>query len=154
MDRIKGFTIIELVAGLLISGLVLSAATAFFLSGHKAAQQNREAAENQEQARYAMQFMLQEIRAASQILSLQPDSLTLVNHGGNKIVYQAKREVLYRDFYQRPSSTIMSTSHPLVGQVEDLVFHPSGINGIRVQLTIKQQDRSYPLETVVYPRVE
>jgi prepilin-type N-terminal cleavage/methylation domain-containing protein len=65
--REKGFTLIELLAALSIISLVILIASTVLLTGQKAIYQNGSVVEMQQVVRSTMQFMIREIRSASQV---------------------------------------------------------------------------------------
>ncbi|NLC08190.1 MAG: prepilin-type N-terminal cleavage/methylation domain-containing protein [Syntrophomonadaceae bacterium] len=152
--REKGFTLIELLASLSLISLVLLTASTVLLTGQKALYQNGSVLEMQQASRSALQFMVREIRSAQEIVAIQPNTLTLINHDGNKIAYRLSGGTLWRDFYLTPTSTIRSTSHPLANQIVDITFTASENRGVKIYLTVSQKNKEYYLSTFVYPRVE
>ena len=152
--REKGFTLIELLASLSLISLVLLTASTVLLTGQKALYQNGSVLEMQQASRSALQFMVREIRSAQEIVAIQANTLTLINHDGNKIAYRLSGGTLWRDFYLTPTSTIRSTSHPLANQIVDITFTASENRGVKIYLTVSQKNKEYYLSTFVYPRVE
>ena len=71
----------------MITILIITAVSAGFAAGQKVVYQNLIVAEIQNSARASMQFLTGEIRSSQKILEVSSDSLTLINHNNNKIVY-------------------------------------------------------------------
>jgi len=152
--REKGLTLIELLAALALICLVIGVGLTAYLTSQKAVYQFVSMIEVQQTSRSSMQFMTREIRMAQKIMSIQPDTLTLINHDGNKIVYRMTGGTLWRDYYLTPTSFYKSTSHPLANQVTSLCFASYETRGVEVCLTVGQGNREYTLSTYVYPRVD
>jgi len=152
-SRKQGFVLIELLAALMITTLIISTVSVGFATGQKVVYQNSIVAEMQNSARESMQYLTGEIRASQKILAVSSNSLTLINHNNNKIVYRKGGSTLWRDFYQYPASTIKSTSHPLSNQITELHFDSCGNNGVKIRLTTGVSSKSFTLETVMFLRV-
>lgn len=154
LQKENGFTLLELLVTMMVTGIIISTAGTFFLMGQKANDQIESWAEIQASGRASMHFMIQEIRNSSRIIEITPHKLTVVNYAGNKIVYQVVDGILRRDFYQRPSSYAKSTSQPLTYHTTEISFEPCVFNGVKLSLKLMHEGRTYTLKTVVTLRSE
>ncbi len=150
----SGFILLDLLAGLALTVLVISVVALGFGAGQLAIVQNSRGAELQNSARFSIQFITREVQAAKQIWGVNPDTLAVINQNNNKIVFRKGGGTLWRDFYETPSSDYKSTSHPLADQITELTFYSRGSQGVKIHLTSGNGSQSYTLETVKFLRVQ
>ena len=151
-DHKSGFMLLELLAALALSALVVSVVAFGFGAGQLAVAQNSRGAELRNSARFSIQFMTREVQAAKQIWGVSPDTLAVINQNNNKIVFRKSGSTLWRDFYETPASVYKSTSHPLADQITALTFDSRGGQGVKIHLTCENGSQSYTLETVKFVR--
>ncbi len=149
----SGFILLELLAALALTALVVSVVALGFGAGQLAIAQNSRGAELRNSARFSIQFITREVQAAKQIWGVSQDTLAVINQNNNKIVFRKGGSTLWRDFYETPASVYKSTSHPLADQITELTFDSRGGQGVKIHLTCKDGSQSYSLETVKFVRV-
>lgn len=150
----SGFILLELLAALALTGLVVSVVSLGFGAGQLALVQNSRGAELRNSARFSIQFITREVQEAKQIWGVSPGTLAVINQNNNKIVFRKDGSTLWRDFYQTPASVYKSTSHPLAEQITELTFNSRGGQGVKIYLTYGNGSQSYTLETVKHLRLQ
>jgi len=148
----SGFILLELLAALTLTALVVIVVSLGFGAGQLAIAQTSRRAELQNSARFSIQFITREVQAAKQIWGVSPDTLAVINQNNNKIVFRKGGSTLWRDFYETPASVYKSTSHPLADQIIELTFNSRGDQGVKIYLTCGNGSQSYTLETVKFLR--
>jgi hypothetical protein len=133
---------------------VVSVVSLGFGAGQLAIAQNSRGAELRNSARFSIQFITREVQAAKQIWGVSPDTLAIINQNNNKIVFRKDGGILWRDFYETPTSVYKSTSHPLAEQITELTFNSRGDQGVKIHLKSGNGSQSYTLETVKYLRLQ
>jgi len=160
-DRVsrKGFTLIEVMVALAVFAVIIASAGSVFISIQQAWQRQKQTVELIQNARWAMEFMSNEIRGAGQILIPPPDGGQLEfrtdpdNNGFppyRTIDYQKTGAVLQRRWRQSGGW------QPWQELANLIINNPSGNNIftkngslITIELTVEEDSRQYTLKTQV-----
>jgi prepilin-type N-terminal cleavage/methylation domain-containing protein len=153
MKRARGFSLVELMVGVALSGLVVAGAFEMHLSFNRQSQRQQQVAELQQTLRVAMQLIERAIRTAGQGLPSSHAIRALVGSGCTPVAYwgfQYSNDNTYRD----PKTTF---SDPAVADTDPDWFRVvaaddagetgatyAGCNGAEVQLLSARAQRWQP----------
>lgn len=150
----KGFTLVELVAALVVVGLLFSAVGAAYAVSQRAVVNAVASGDLEQYALFAVSYIEREVRLSRRLLYVQPRELALVNQSGNKIIFRLQGDTLYRVFYNRESDSFPLTSNPVTSYVSELRFENTGSNNVRIYLSLTANGVQYGLATECWLRVE
>lgn len=136
-----GYTLLELLAVLAITGMVVAALGGLLLNGFRACQRVEARSEIQEAARVSLEMIARDIRSCQSLREVREDRLIMTGADGSRLEYYVSSQTLYR--------SIRGVSNPVANQVQDLGFREVHPDLVEVSLTAGDGEYSYPLGTRV-----
>lgn len=137
----QGYTLLELLAVLAITGMVVAALGGLLLNGFRACQRAEVRSEIQEAARVSLEMIARDIRNCQSLREVREDRLIMTDADGSRLEYYVSSQTLYR--------SIRGVSNPVANQVQDLGFREVHPDLVEVSLTAGDGEYSYPLGTRV-----
>lgn len=141
MNRNQGYTLLELLAALAITGMVMAALGGLLLSGQRACQRVDDRSEIQESARVGLEMMVRDIKSCRSIVEVNADSLNLVGNDGSTVRYQVSTGTLFR--------SAKGAANPVSNEVTSLAVSEVLPDLLEVSLTTGEKEFSYQLTTRV-----
>lgn len=152
--KICGFTLIEVVIVIVLSGIIAAVASKMLAQGFSAYLAGKNITDADWQGRVAVERMTRDLRAIPSISSISAANatqLTYTDSDGNTVNYQLS------------GSTLTLNDQALANGVNSFTFSYFDSNGastetlstiryIRIAMNITQTDNNYSLTTAVYPR--
>ncbi len=137
----RGYTLLELLAALAITGMVVAALGGLLLNGFRACQRVEARSEVQEAARVGLEMIARDIRSCQSLREITEDRVIMNGADGSRLEYFVSSQTLYR--------SIRGVSNPVANQVQDLSFREVYPDLVEVSLTTGDGEFSYPLRTRV-----
>lgn len=150
----RGFTLIELIIVITLSGILMAVVTTILATGFSAYMTGKNILDADAQGRLGIERMVRDIRTISSPTSIATASssqLVFTDFGGTSITYQLS------------GTTLQRNSNALADGVQSLTFNyydkdgnttatTSLIRYIAISLNVTQGNTNYTLSTAVYPR--
>ena len=136
----KGFSLIELMAVVVILGLMVLGLVTFFTGGARSWISGQSQLEAQRNARQAMDIMVREIREgksySSTTSSVTVDIPALGSSSAYSVTYEKIARIIYRE--------VNSVSSPLINNVITLSFPPTDSSKVHILLEVDVDNDSNP----------
>jgi prepilin-type N-terminal cleavage/methylation domain-containing protein len=139
MRRNNGYTLLELLAALAITGMVVSAMGGLLLNGQRASQRLDFRSEYQESARVGLEMMARDIKSCRSLDVVSTNQFSLIGSDGSKVSYWVTSGTLYR--------SAKGATNPVVNGVLDLAICEALPDLFEVSLTSGNKEFSYQLTT-------
>lgn len=150
----SGFTLVELIMVIIITGLITAAVSQIIAQGFNAYLSGKNATEADWQGRVAMERMARDLRmiqSPSSITTATSNQIVYTDTTGTSITYQLSGTTL-----QRNSQTLATGINSLTLSYFDKTGTSTGtltaIRYITISLNITQSNANYTLTTSIYPR--
>ena len=137
----QGYTLLELLAVLAITGMVIAALGGLLLNGFRACRRVEARSEIQEAARVGLEMIARDIRSCQSLREVREDRLSLADAVGSRSDYYVSSRTLYR--------SIRGVANPVANQVQELTFREIQPDLVEVSLVTGDEEFSYPLQTRV-----
>lgn len=137
----KGYSLIELLAALAITGMVVASLGGLLLSGQRACQRVDHRSEIQESARVGIEMMTRDIKNCLSLKEISADRLVVVDRDGSSLGYHVSSGTLYR--------SVRGAANPVANQVQGLTFREVLPDLLEVSLTTGDGEFSCQLKTRV-----
>ncbi|MGE5544870.1 MAG: PilW family protein [Bacillota bacterium] len=137
----EGYTLIEILAALAITGMVIAALGGLLLGGQQACQRVDFRSEIQESARIGLEMMVRDIKSCKSLREVSADRLSMVGSNGSAVGYHVSSGTLYR--------SVGGVANPLVSQVQSLTVREVFPDLLEVSLTTGVGESSSRLQTRV-----
>jgi len=147
-----GFTLVEVLAVLALTGIIALAWSSLYWTGYKGFDSVDSRTEVQDQARVAVDYIYRNLIQARKVAKLTSEEVVFITGSGQKLGLRYYNGTVYRDFYQTASSKYPSASNPVAERVRQLTFTSPQAGVIRVEVETSHNGYSYRIETSVSPR--
>ncbi len=137
----QGYSLLELLAVLAITGVIIAALGGLLLSGYRACQRVDYLSEIQENARVGLEMMIRDIKSCRSINQVNDDSFSLIGSDGSKLSYQVSAGTLYR--------AGKGTSNPVCNEAKELLIKRILPDLLEITLITGNQEYDYHLTTRV-----
>jgi len=141
MSGNKGYTLVELLAALAITGMIIAALGGLLLGGQRACQRVDLRSEIQESARVGLEMMIRDIKSCNSLKDVNADRLVMTGSDGSMIEYRVSSGILYR--------AVSGKANPVANQVQGLTMHEVLPDLLEVSLTTGNGDFRCQLKTRV-----
>ncbi len=137
----KGNTLVELLAYLAITGMLMAALGGVMINGWRAYESIDNYAELQENARAGMGMIARDVQLCGNVLSAQNGVIDMTGSDGYNLKYRTADRTLYR--------VAKGTANPVCINVERFEVAEGPPDTVRILLETQNQGRSYLLQTRV-----
>jgi prepilin-type N-terminal cleavage/methylation domain-containing protein len=137
----KGYTLIELLAALAITGMVIASLGGLLLNGQRACQRVDHRSEIQESARVGLEMMTRDIKSCQSLKEVSTDRLAVVGRDGSSLGYHVSSGTLYR--------SVRGVANPVANQVQSLTVREVLPDLLEVSLTTGDEEFRCQLKTRV-----
>lgn len=139
IGRNQGYTLLELLATLAITGVVIAAMGGLLLNGQRANQRLDSRSEFQESARVGLEMMARDIKSSRNLDEVNIDRFSVIGSDGSKVSYRVTSGTLYR--------AAKGATNPVVNGVKSLAACEILPGLLEVSLTTGDEGFSYQLTT-------
>jgi Tfp pilus assembly protein PilW len=143
---IAGYTLLELVAALALTGFMIALLGGMFWSSVRSFEAGDQRTEVQESARTGMAMMVADIKSSRSITTITPHTIVLVSADNSALSFYQSGEVLYR--------SINSTPNPVCMKVASFDVEEVFPNQVRLRLVTQVHNHSCVLATRVNKMIE
>lgn len=137
----QGYTLLELLAALAITGMVIAAMGGLLINGQRACRRVDSRSEMQESARVGLEMMARDIKSCRTLEEINGDRLGLVGSDGSKVSYRVASATLYR--------SAKGAVNPVANEVKSLIFCEVLPGLLEISLTTGDEEFSCQLKTRV-----
>ncbi|NLW45212.1 MAG: prepilin-type N-terminal cleavage/methylation domain-containing protein [Syntrophomonadaceae bacterium] len=137
----QGYTLLELLAVLAITGMVIAALGGLLLNGFRTCRRVDACSEIQEAARVGLEMIARDIRSCRSLKEVRENRLIMAGPDGSRLEYHVSSQTLYR--------SIRGVSNPVANRVKELSFRELQPDLVEVSLITGDEEFTYPLKTRV-----
>ncbi len=145
----SGFTLIEVIAALALTGIMALALGSLYWTGYKGFDSLDASTEAQDQARVAFDYIRRNLVQARKLVKLTANESVFINGSGQKLGLRYYNGTLYRDFYQTETSNYPSASNPVAEKINRLSFTSPLPGVVQVEIEASFSGYSYLIQTSV-----